>query len=61
MQPSDPMFFLVGLVILSLFIPSSLDPAIRIKEWQIRKGIHPESRHKDGSPHRPGCKRCRNV
>lgn len=27
-----------------LLLPPRWDPAIRTKEWQIRKGIHPESR-----------------
>lgn len=28
---------------LLLLIPPKFDPAIRIKEWQIKQGWHPES------------------
>ncbi len=39
-----PFLFLLGLVVLALIIPPRWDPAIRIKEWQIRRGFHPEAR-----------------
>ena len=42
---------LLGLTILALVIPMRWDPAIRIKEWQIRQGFHPEAR-KPGDPNR---------
>ena len=30
-----------------LFLPPEWDPAIRIKEWQIKQGWHPESKDED--------------
>lgn len=37
-------FALIGLVILILLVPPRWDPAIRLKEWQIKRGWHPEAR-----------------
>jgi hypothetical protein len=34
----------LGLCALLVLLPPRWDPAIRLKEWQIRKGIHPESK-----------------
>lgn len=36
-------YVLIGLCIVLVLLPPRWDPAIRIKEWQIRKGTHPES------------------
>lgn len=43
MDLSNPVWLLVGLVILALLWPAKWDPAIRIKERQIRAGTHPEA------------------
>lgn len=42
---------LVSMIILALMWPPRYDPAIRIKEWQIKQGWHPEAR-RPGHPHR---------
>lgn len=34
------------IIAILLFLPPKYDPAIRIKEWQIKKGWHPESKDK---------------
>lgn len=36
------MFWFIICVVLVL-LPPRFDPAIRIKEWQIKQGWHPES------------------
>ena len=33
----------IALCVILVLLPPKYDPAIRIKEWQIKKGIHPES------------------
>ncbi len=38
-----PFIVIVGLVLVALLWPAKWDPAIRIKERQIRNGTHPES------------------
>lgn len=40
-------FALIALCVVLVLLPSKWDPAIRIKEWQIKKGIHPESERYD--------------
>lgn len=34
---------LIAACVILVLLPPKWDPAIRIKEWQIRKGRHPES------------------
>lgn len=34
---------LLAICAVIVFLPPRWDPAIRIKEWQIRRGKHPES------------------
>lgn len=34
---------LIAACIILVLLPPKYDPAIRIKEWQIKRGIHPES------------------
>lgn len=46
-----PFILVMGLVVVTLLIPPRFDPAIRIKEWQIRRGKHPEARE-PGDPQR---------
>lgn len=38
---------LLALCVLVALLPPRWDPAIRIKEWQIRRGKHPEARNKE--------------
>lgn len=35
---------LISLVVLLIVCPPRYDPAIRLKEWQIKQGWHPEAR-----------------
>lgn len=46
-----PIIVVLGLVAFFLLLPCRWDPAIRIKEWQIRSGVHPEARS-SGHPER---------
>lgn len=39
-----PVLVLIAVVLLVVLVPPRWDPAIRIKEWQIRSGLHPEAR-----------------
>lgn len=39
---------LIAICIALVLLPPKYDPAIRIKEWQIKQGWHPES--KDETP-----------
>lgn len=36
-------YALCGVCVVLVLLPPKWDPAIRIKEYQIRKGYHPES------------------
>jgi len=38
-------YVLCGICVGLVFLPPKWDPAIRIKEWQIEQGFHPESRN----------------
>lgn len=38
---------LIIVCIILVLLPPAWDPAIRIKEWQIKQGGHPESRPND--------------
>lgn len=42
---------LIAIIVGVLMLPPRWDPAIRIKEWQIRGGMHPEARS-PGHPER---------
>ena len=35
---------LIAACIILVVLPAKYDPAIRIKEWQIKRGWHPESK-----------------
>jgi hypothetical protein len=37
-------YALIALCIILVLLPPKGDPAIRIKEWQIKQGWHPESK-----------------
>lgn len=37
-------YALCGVCVVLVLLPPKWDPAIRIKEYQIKKGYHPESR-----------------
>jgi hypothetical protein len=36
-------WLMIGACVVLVLLPPKYDPAIRIKEWQIKKGWHPES------------------
>lgn len=36
-------YVLIAICVILVLLPPKWDPAIRIKEWQIKKGFHPES------------------
>lgn len=38
---------LIILCVVIALLPPRLDPAIRIKEWQIKQGWHPETKDHD--------------
>jgi hypothetical protein len=43
----DIGYVLIGLCVVLVLLPPRWDPAIRIKEWQIKRGWHPESPDKE--------------
>jgi hypothetical protein len=45
---SNLQLFVLGLCVLLVLLPPEYDPAIRIKEWQIKQGQHPESPERRG-------------
>lgn len=40
-------YILIGICVVLVLLPPKWDPAIRIKEWQIKQGWHPESKDRD--------------
>ena len=38
---------LIAVCVVLVLLPPRFDPAIRIKEWQVRTGRHPESKDAD--------------
>lgn len=44
---SNGVICLMALCVIIVCLPPKWDPAIRIKEWQIKKGWHPESKGQD--------------
>lgn len=45
---SGAFVFVVSMIIFAFAIPCKIDPAVLIKEWQIKQGWHPESRPDEG-------------
>ena len=46
---SDGEMLLIAMCIMLVLLPPQYDPAIRIKEWQIKQGWHPESPDKESN------------
>lgn len=40
-------YALIAICVILVLLPPKWDPAIRIKEWQIKQGWHPESKDRD--------------